>query len=168
MNYEEETEEQLIPCDGDFVMFDSGYLGSKTSVAIVNGRFVGEFHTREDAEQRILARMKEDSFFPNVFYQDDHGGVTPVTIQYNFWTDPLLCIGEKYRIAYDRLKESGYSITINESLPTIEIDRYVTYDGKIHREDVFFAQGHEAKELLDKVPEDVYRDYFILYTVAGY
>jgi hypothetical protein len=167
MNYENEIEEELIPCDGDYVMFDSGYLGSRTSVSIVNGRFIGEFHTREDAEHRILARMKEDSFFPNVFYQDDHGGITPVSIQYNLWADPTLSMGDKYRVAYDRLVEKGYVISINESLPTIAIDRYITYDGKIHREDIFFAQGQDAQELLDEVPDDIYRDHFILFEIAG-
>lgn len=166
MTYENEIEEIEI-CDGDYVMFDSGYLGSRTSVSIVNGRFVGEFHTREDAENAIRDRMKKESFFPNVFYQDDHGGISLVSIEYNLWSDKTLTDGEKYKIIFERLIERGYVISINERLPTIAIDRYITYDGKIHREDIFFAQGQSAEELLDGVPDDVYRDHYILVEIAG-
>jgi hypothetical protein len=111
--------------------------------------------------------MKNESFFPNVFYQDDHGGLSLVSIEYNLWSDSTLSMGDKYKKAYERLVENGYVISINERLPTIVIDRYVTYDGRIQRENLLFAQGQDAGELLDGVPDDVYRDHYILHEIAG-
>ena len=169
MNYENEIEEEvsITPQDEDYVMFDSGTLGSKVSVSKVRGRFLGEFHTRQDAENFLLKRMKEESFFPNVFFQDDHGGIDLVTISYNLWEDKTLTIGEKYREAYKILMEKGYVLSINESLPSIQVDKYIPYDGKIHKETIYHSQGHEAEEMLNEVPEDIYFKDYIMVKIAG-
>lgn len=150
--------------DRDYVIMD----GSKFIVTIVNGRVMGEYYTREDAERCILDDMVENKRFPNVFFQDKDGELSLVPVQYNFWTDPTLSMGAKCKLAHDILVEKGYRISINASLPTISIERFVTYDNKIHIEDEFFAQGQDAQELLDEVPDDVYRDHFLMVEMTGY
>jgi len=63
------------PVEGDFVIFDSGPLLSRTSVAIVGGGYLGEFKTDKGAETAIRAKAEADQFWPSVWYQDDHGGI---------------------------------------------------------------------------------------------
>jgi hypothetical protein len=75
--YEEYEEEQ--PEEGDFILYDShGGL----AVSIMNEKYLGTFKgdtPYEDAEKAIIERMVLDGFYPNVWWEDDHGGVTPYT-----------------------------------------------------------------------------------------
>lgn len=75
---EEKFEE---PDEGDYIIYDSGRLGSLTSVGIVEGKFLGEFKSRDEAEDAIWEDMRRHNWYPDVWYQDDHGGLTLTTIE---------------------------------------------------------------------------------------
>lgn len=62
------------PEEGDYVMFDSGPLGSRTSVSIEGGGYLGECASEDEAAEKIRRRMDREQFWPNVWYRDDHGG----------------------------------------------------------------------------------------------
>jgi hypothetical protein len=74
--YPDEPEQ---PEDDDYIMYDTGHLGGRTGVS-VGGREVGTFSDQENAEEWILRQMDKDQFWPNVWYQDDHGGIELVTL----------------------------------------------------------------------------------------
>jgi len=66
----------LDPEDDDYIMYDAGPLGSLTGVSILNGKTLGVFDSFLEAEAAILESMNKESFWPNVWYVDDHGGYT--------------------------------------------------------------------------------------------
>jgi len=78
-----EIEDDLLeePVDGDYMISDSGSLGSKTSVSEVGGRFLGEFNSMDDAEDFILARMESQQFWPGVWHMSDHGNIAPHSLE---------------------------------------------------------------------------------------
>jgi hypothetical protein len=43
-------------------------------VSQIEGKFLGSFRDRDDAEDFIAEQMQTDQFFPNVWFIDDHGG----------------------------------------------------------------------------------------------
>lgn len=71
---EDEYEDIDEPSPDDIVMYNSGSLGSKTSVGSEDYGFMGEFNSEEEAEEFIRDWMKTKNFYPQVWYQDDHGG----------------------------------------------------------------------------------------------
>ncbi len=73
-----ETDE---PQEGDIVFADCGMLGAKTSVSIIGEEFLGEFNTREEAESAARTWMELHQYWPSLWYQDDHGGMTPTTLE---------------------------------------------------------------------------------------
>jgi hypothetical protein len=76
---EVQEEEFTEPQAGDYIMSDSGALGSRTSVGIFEGgskSFLGEFKSEEAAMYAIKKDMDAHNFWPNIWYLDDHGGVT--------------------------------------------------------------------------------------------
>ena len=75
-----EEDEFSEPQDGDYTMTPSGSLGSRTSVGIVNGKFLGEFDSGEAAAKFINKHMQKENFFPNVWYIDDHGGSNLINV----------------------------------------------------------------------------------------
>lgn len=89
MHIIESTEEEyLMPEEGDYVISDSGKLGSLYSVSICwewdslppNHRFYGEYATYDEATNAIREHMARNKFYPNVWYLDDHGGLQLVGI----------------------------------------------------------------------------------------
>ena len=76
----EEEPEIEEPTEGDYVLSDSGPLGSKTSVSEVGGAFLGEFSSNEEVDAFIKERMEKEQFWPSVWYMSDHGNVEPYTI----------------------------------------------------------------------------------------
>lgn len=76
-----EDEEPSGPEEEDYVLFDSGPLGSRTSVSQVGGKFLGEFKSTEEAEKAIKKDMEKNKFYPGVWYQDDHGGMSPYSLE---------------------------------------------------------------------------------------
>jgi len=72
---------QSPPEPEDYVLSDSGPLGCRTSVHIVGGEDVGEYASQEEALAAVRERMLADQFFPSVWCQDDHGGLTLVHME---------------------------------------------------------------------------------------
>jgi len=66
--------EVLEPEDGDYVMYDTGPLGSRTGVSIYQGKHIGVYDSFLEAEGAIVEDMDKERFWPNVWYMDDHGG----------------------------------------------------------------------------------------------
>lgn len=77
-------EEDAGPEPGDYTMSPSGPLGARTSVGIVDGRFLGEFASDDvstgeaKAALAIVEDMERTKSWPNVWYISDHGNVSPV------------------------------------------------------------------------------------------
>lgn len=71
--YEIEPDENEEPQDGDYVMSDSGPLGSHTTVSIVGERIMEEFSSMEEAEEAIREDMRFEDFYPSVWILSDHG-----------------------------------------------------------------------------------------------
>ena len=63
------------PDPEDAYLRPSGPLGALTSASLA-GVFLGEFDTTQQAEQAIRAEMDRTRFWPNVWWVDDHGGLT--------------------------------------------------------------------------------------------
>lgn len=61
----------------DYVLYDSGPLLSRTSVA-AEGKFIGEYPGLVEALKAVRLRMSNENFYPDVWYIDDHGGTTLV------------------------------------------------------------------------------------------
>jgi hypothetical protein len=71
----QENQEDLPPdepSEGDAIYYDSGPLGTKTSVSL-DGKTLGEFDTEEEALRHLRVMAKEYKFFPDVWYISDHG-----------------------------------------------------------------------------------------------
>lgn len=75
-----EDEEFSMPQEGDYVISDSGGLGSMYSISICNERFFGEYATYDEVLNAIREHMARNKFYPNVWYLDDHGGLQLVGI----------------------------------------------------------------------------------------
>jgi len=73
-------EDKTSPTSEDIVMYPSGSLGGKTSVSEVEGKFLGEFNTDDEAEAFIKQYMQQQNWYPDVWFQDDHGGYTLRTL----------------------------------------------------------------------------------------
>lgn len=69
------------PAPEDYVLSPSGELGSRISVGQVEGKFLGEFSDQDAAVAAIQKKMEKEQFWPSVWFQDDHGGITPVSFK---------------------------------------------------------------------------------------
>jgi hypothetical protein len=63
------------PEEDDYVLFNSGRLGQYTSVS--HSGDTKEFKDDEEAENWIKENMNKEKIHSDVFFQDDHGGITP-------------------------------------------------------------------------------------------
>lgn len=72
--------EEERPSEDDIIIHDSGTLGSRTSVS-AGGKHIGEFKSNEEAEKAIVTWINQNKFYPGIWYQDDHGGVSPYTLE---------------------------------------------------------------------------------------
>jgi hypothetical protein len=68
------SEEQ--PEEEDYIISSSGTLGGRTDVSIYGGKHLATFGDEEDAENFLRKRMDQESFYPRVWFNDDHGGYT--------------------------------------------------------------------------------------------
>jgi transposase-like protein len=75
---ENETEENE-PQEDDMYLTPSGPLGSKTSVS-VEGKFLGEYNSEEEAVKAIKEWIDKNNFYPNIWYVSDHGNISPYSI----------------------------------------------------------------------------------------
>lgn len=80
---EEENEVESEPAPEDYTMTPSGHLGGLTAVAQVEGKFLGEFDSDQEAIDFIKRRMEKEQYWPAVWYISDHGNISPVTINFN-------------------------------------------------------------------------------------
>lgn len=64
------------PEPGDYVLSDTGSLGSRTLVSVVEDGILGEFLNDDDAMRAIEEDTKTSGISANVWNQDDHGGLT--------------------------------------------------------------------------------------------
>lgn len=78
---EEEPYEKLEPSEGDYIIGSAGRVGEDTTAGIFGGPFLGRFKTWEEAEEVIREDMKNRSWTPDVWIQDDHGGYTLTTLE---------------------------------------------------------------------------------------
>jgi hypothetical protein len=69
-----------IPQEGDYVVFDMGPLGIYTGIGVIGSGHIGTLYTQDDAYQFIADRMKREQYWPGVWFQDDHGGMTSVDL----------------------------------------------------------------------------------------
>jgi hypothetical protein len=76
---DEEDEEPEGPGDDDYVISGCGPLGSQIIVSTqskwADRRISKIFDTEEEAVEAIRKDMAEQSFWSNVWRQDDHGGI---------------------------------------------------------------------------------------------
>lgn len=70
-----EDEEELEPSSEDYIKTPCGRLGSKTCVVEVEGGFLGEFDTEEEADKAICEKMNKDKFWSTVWFLSDHGNL---------------------------------------------------------------------------------------------
>ena len=68
--------EELEIYDDDYVITDCGYLGSRYHVSILNR----SFDEWDEARDAILRHMNAAKFWPLVWYINDHGNVTAVSL----------------------------------------------------------------------------------------
>jgi hypothetical protein len=77
---DEEDEEPEGPGDDDYVILDCGPLGSKTAVCVQSGwadkSKYKQFDTEEEAVKAIKEDIRAQCFWPSVWREDDHGGIT--------------------------------------------------------------------------------------------
>jgi hypothetical protein len=76
---EEEDEEPEGPGDDDYVIIDCGPLGNRTAVCVQSGwadkSKYKQFDTEEEAVKAIKKDMTAQQYWPDVWREDDHGGV---------------------------------------------------------------------------------------------
>lgn len=70
-----EEPEHDEPDEGDFVLSDTGYLGSGVAVGEVGGGFLGDFKDEDEALAFVRTHMEENNFFPNIWRESDHGNM---------------------------------------------------------------------------------------------
>jgi hypothetical protein len=66
---------EFMPEPEDYVISDTGPLGTLYSVGIIEGKHVGVFPTLQAAIAAISEDMEDSQFWPNVWIEDDHGGM---------------------------------------------------------------------------------------------
>lgn len=69
------------PSPDDYVLYPCSRLGGMTCVSQVEGRGeLGKFSSDQEAIDFVKKRMEKEKYWPNVWWQDDHGGVSLVTL----------------------------------------------------------------------------------------
>jgi len=69
----------LEPQEEDYIIYDTGPLGSMCGVGVYGGKQLGTFLSAESAEAFIKETMETDDYYPNTWRMDDHGGYMLVT-----------------------------------------------------------------------------------------
>ncbi len=59
----------------DIFVSDSGTLGANYSVS-QGGDFLGEFKSEKEVNRFIAKWTQKNNYYPSVWYQDDHGGIS--------------------------------------------------------------------------------------------
>jgi len=72
-NYCKDCAKNSRPCEGDFTITPCGPLCSKSGVGRVEGEFIGEFHSDDEAIMAIRWIMNDEKFWPNIWIISDRG-----------------------------------------------------------------------------------------------
>lgn len=64
------------PEEGDYTITPCGSLGGMSGVGVIEGKFIGEFHSDAEAITAIRRIMDEEKFWPNIWIVSDHGNWT--------------------------------------------------------------------------------------------
>jgi len=67
------------PAPGDYTLTPVGPLGSLIGVAQIEGKYLGDFKTEEDAFAFICDHSDRENFWPNIWWVSDHGNWTLIT-----------------------------------------------------------------------------------------
>lgn len=152
---------------------DDGFIKDLTRGgygASVDGKFIGNFDDRDDAEEAIRDAAGPN-FSPNIWFIDDHGGVELVTDDELSEVKKLAGIQEEtdeesekqsipdwlvkqYEERAENERRGGGMIDIDYRIPTVAVE---LSDGS-----EYFFQEHEAQNLIDEVPENISTEDFIL------
>ena len=62
----------------DFVISDSGPLGSMCSLGSQGYGFIGEFDEMSQALTAMKAWANENQYWPNLYYMNDHGNIDQI------------------------------------------------------------------------------------------
>jgi len=71
--------EDREPQEGDYVIFNHGPLYSLIGVSSIGVRGCETFLTYGDAYRAIRQEMDMERYWPDVWFEDDHGGVEIIT-----------------------------------------------------------------------------------------
>jgi hypothetical protein len=97
---------------------DDAYLHDRPSGGYdvcMGERFLGWFDGRWQAEQSVTEEMQRSGFFPNVWLQDDHGGLTLLdATEANFGRDPD-------RVLHARMVDATFGLEERDE-PDLEVD----------------------------------------------
>jgi len=63
-------------CEGDFTITPCGPLGGRSGLGRVEGNFIAEFDSDDDAVKFALSVMDEEQFWPDIWLMSDHGNWT--------------------------------------------------------------------------------------------
>jgi len=66
------------PRPDDYTITPCGSLGGRSALAVVEGRFIGEFDSDDDAIAAARAIMEAERYWPEIWIISDHGNVTLV------------------------------------------------------------------------------------------
>lgn len=69
------------PEEEDITISPAGQLGGEYEVGVVNGPHIGRFGDMDDAVKAVWDYMKKNNYYPDVWYIDDHGGASVMTIK---------------------------------------------------------------------------------------
>lgn len=189
------TDEESTPEYGDYVMSDSGRLGSTMSVNIVNGDFLGTFDDEDSAMIAIKENMEEEHFWPNVWYQDDHGGLSLRTASVKK-ASPDISVGDVVKIDMSVVKKHDnippYIRLVNQAIKNAEngmpyvaeVDDHFIYirawqfdllgDVRVPKEAIVYSKKASVKKAEFPIENyEKYKDFYIdintykVYTVDG-
>lgn len=77
----------IEPEEGDYILAPAGQLGARTAVYECNGARhsrhgeLGDYPDEDTALEVVRNRMAAESYYPNVWRQDDHGGYVLLTVE---------------------------------------------------------------------------------------
>lgn len=72
----------------DYMVSPTGPLGSRYSVAVIDGKHLGDCKDWEQVEYLIRSRMDSEQVFPNVWWQSDHGNIWQIRVDGTEIRDP--------------------------------------------------------------------------------
>ena len=146
------NEQEDEPQEGDIIKSPSGSLGSKISVSEVEGKFIGEFSSDEEADEAIHEWMKKNKWYPNVWVESDHGNLHLDT---DFVSESKKMTEAKMN-AYDVLMDGQVIDTVfDESEDAEDVkDSLIDHDGYDPEiEVVKCCESKEVKEAKLSTPE---------------